>query len=399
MRKRFTIITLVVISFFVLSSCTVQWTKAVQYGHISKNSFNETVDMEIQNGLIFVPVYIDGKEYRFLFDTGAPFSISEELQKRHAFKVVSRGNIVDSDHSKKRVDWVQVDAIQIGDISFQNQTAFLGDFSANPKLECLGFDGIIGSNLMRHCNWTIDQEQKKLTLSSSVDARVVNESITIPFKEDLQYSMFINMAIGGAQVSNILVDYGSNGSIALNKKAFSVLKKSGIIDNTLVETGAQQSGVIGEPVDINHEITVTDSVRLNDLRLNAVELKTGKSDLVGNEVMSRFKVTIDWDNKALHLQESEPDTEPHETFGFSIGYTNEKGVYIQSVIENTLASQKGIKPNMKVTKVDMLDFENGSSFCDYVRYTPGAAVRLELIDLNGARQEFTIAKTRLENNL
>ncbi|MCB0497048.1 MAG: aspartyl protease family protein [Cyclobacteriaceae bacterium] len=398
MRIRFKVPLLVLGTFFLLSNCTVKWTKAIQRGHISQKAFNEHVKMEIKNGLIFVPVKIDNVEYRFLFDSGAPFSISEELQRNQSYKVISHGNIVDSDKSKKRIDWVQVDSIKIGSIDFVNQTAFIGDFNANPKLECLGFDGIIGSNLMRHCNWTIDQEKKELSLSNAVSEEALNNSVTIPFDEDNQYSMFINFTIGRAKLSNILIDYGSNGSIALSKKAFDVLKKNGIVDKTFLESGAQQNGVVGAPVDINHEIALSDSVQLDTLKLLAVELKTGKSDMIGNQVLSRFKVTIDWDNKVLHLQEPKLDTDPIETFGFRIGYTNEKGVHIQSVIENSIAFKKGIKPNMKVTKVDGLDFENGSSFCDYFQNEFGPTIRIELIDFNGDRKEFIIEKTSLDTN-
>ena len=105
--------------------------------------FRDTVFIEIHKGLIFLPVIIEGKEYRFLFDSGAPLSISNMLQNNHGFEIVSMGKIIDSDHNRKKVKWSQVDAIHIGDISFTQQTAFIGDFDANPLFKCLKIDGII----------------------------------------------------------------------------------------------------------------------------------------------------------------------------------------------------------------------------------------------------------------
>ena len=193
---------------FVTQSCAVKWTDAIQYGSVTKVSNIEVINIEIRNKLIIVPISIKGKEYRFLFDTGAPFSISEELQENTNFKTVSKGNIVDSDYNRKKVKWVQVNSINIGNVSFKNQTAFVGDFDANPIMNCLGIDGIIGSNLIRHCNWTIDQEKYALSLSSKTGIDTREEGFVLPFKTDNQYNIFVDINIGKSSIKNVLVDYG-----------------------------------------------------------------------------------------------------------------------------------------------------------------------------------------------
>lgn len=390
MRTEVNILLLIGIVF--ISGCTVKLNRALQYGNISQNDFSESVDVKIQNGLIFIPVTIDGNDYRFLFDTGAPLSISEELQTKYAYKTTSKGNIIDSDHNRKKVKWVTVDMIQIGNISFADQTAFIGDFKANPILKCLQIDGIIGSNLMRHCNWTIDQELKKVSLHSEVPETVLDNSTRIPFTKDFQYNIFLNLTIGEAIIKNIRMDYGSNGSVALNKEIFSVLKQRGIIDAIWTEKGVQQSGIIGEPVELAKELTISDSVRINNIALNHIELRTGKTDLVGNKVWSRFKVTIDWENMGVYLKENPLAEKSISTYGFRIGYHDEKGIYIQSVTENSKAHKMGIEPNMKVTRFDDMDFENGNEFCDYLNHDFGDQAFIEIVDSKGNRLEFNIDK-------
>ena len=398
MKRRFKILALWSLVLFIQLGCTVKWTEAIHYGQIAQKKFSETIDLEVENGLIFLPVKINGTVYRFLFDSGAPFSISNELQLRHSFKTVSKGNIIDSDHNRNKVNWVKIDSTLIGSVSFLNQTAFVGDFNANPVLKCLNIDGIVGSNIMRHCNWTINQVEQQLTLKSSMDKAMLHEPTSIPFKTDLQYNMFINVNFGQALVKNILVDYGSNGSVALSKDIFDILKERSIIDQTFKEEGVQQTGIIGKPIDFSREITISDSVSISNLRLNNIELKTGKTNLIGNKVLSKFIVTIDWDNKNLHLVETKLKPGSNDSFGFRIGFTNEKGVYIQSVLKNSIAYKNGIRPNMKVAKVDTLDFENGSDFCDYVKLKPGNTVFLELVDSNGQKQQFQINKTTLNHH-
>ena len=124
-------------------------------------------------------------------------------------------------------------------------------------------------------------------------------------------------------------------------------------------------------------------------------IRTGKTVSIGNDFLSRFKVTIDWNNKNLYLFQSVKQTDNSSTSGFRIGYTAEKGIYVQSVMEKSDAYFKGIRPNMKVVKIDSLDFKNGSDFCDYVDHKLNNQIFLELIDSNGKTIKYQIEKTIL----
>ena len=393
MRNNYIISILIVILFLAISACSIKWSEAVRYGRVSHQEIKETVEIEIHNKLIFVPISIRGKKYRFLFDTGAPFSISNELQKDNNYKILSKGNIVDSDHNRKKVNWAQVDSISVGNVLFINQTAFVGDFKANPILRCLEIDGIIGSNLIRHSNWTIDQELKTLSLFASVEKKAMEKCIAVPFKTDFQYNIFIDVNIGQAKVKNILVDYGSNGSMALSNEIFTTLKDRNIIRAPLLEKGSKQSGIIGNPIALNREITYSDSVKINNQKLNNVLIQTGKTVSIGNDLLSRFQVTIDWDHKHLFLTKLPKVIDRAGLAGFRLGYSMEKGVYIQSVIENSNAYKSGIRPNMSVVKIDDLDFERGNDFCDLVSYKLRNEIFLQLINSTGQKLDYHFEKT------
>jgi hypothetical protein len=374
------------------SGCTVQWTEAIRYGTIARASFEESVELEIQKGLLFVEVRIHDQPYRFLFDSGAPLSISEDIRTEHGLKTVSSGHIIDSDHNRKPVDWVGVDSIRIGGINFLNQTAFVTDFDSNPLLECLNFDGIIGSNLMRHCNWTINQQTRQLTLSSNLHDSIRQTSIAIPFQTDYQFNVFLNIGIGKLTIKNLLMDFGSNGALALEEELFSILQEKNALNNSWLETGVQQTGIVGKPVAYNRTLVVSDSVQLGGQYLDALLLRTGKTSSIGNKILSRFIVSIDWEQQMLYLQKTMPTPSVPNSLGFSIGYTEEKGIYIQSVIEGTPAYQQGIRPDMKVKKVDTLDFEQEHDFCDYVFHQVGDTIFLQWIHSDGQTKETRLSK-------
>ncbi len=381
-----------VILLIAITGCSIKWTDAIRYGSIARQEFKETIDIDIRRGLIFVPVRIDGKEYRFLFDSGAPLSISDELQKENDFKIISKGSIRDSDHNQKKVLWAQIDTLEIGEVSFMNQSAFIGNFEANPILKCMEIDGIIGSNLMRQCHWTIDQKNESLTLSSTIDTTALQDQIKIPFKSNYQYSVFLDLKIGSATVSNVLMDYGSNGSVSLSHEIFATLEERNIIENPLIETGVKQSGIIGDPTPIRRKISYSDSVGMGSSTIPKVMLQTGKTTSIGNDLLSRYVVTIDWDNKNLYLAKTDKVSRLNRPAGFKLGYSEDSGIYVQSVIENSNAYNAGVRPNMKATKIDTLDFEKSHDFCDYIDHESMDTIFLQLIDLQGQRREYQIER-------
>lgn len=398
MKHRVSIFFIVFVLVSINNSCTVSWTKAVKYGEIKQDDFIETVEFEISNNLIFVPVQINGKSYRFLFDTGAIFSISKELQEAYNFKKVSKGYLVDSDKNREKVPYVRVDDLEIAKITFENQTAFVGDFKANPILECLEIDGIIGSNLMRHCNWTIDQKNKKLSFGTSIHEDFIKNSYQVPFKTNNQFDILLNLGIGPATVKNIKLDYGSNGPLTLPKNSFHTLKENKIIEKTITEKGIKNSGIFGKAVNISREITFIDSLKINDSYIENVWIKTGSSGLLGNKILSRFIVTIDYKNQILYFQKLDSVISNNWSYGVKLGYNAEKGIIVNSVIENSKASQNGIMANMKVTKVDSLNFELNHDFCDYVSFmnNPPENLYIELIDSTGQKVDFRLIKTDIK---
>ncbi len=390
------ILVLALMCLLMISGCAVQWTKAIKYGSIEKEHFSETVQSELRNGLHILPVVIRGKSYRFLFDTGAPLSISKALQDECEFKVVSRGHIIDSDQNRKKVDYVAVDSLLIGAVAFTGQTAFVGDFESNPLIKCLEIDGIIGSNLMRHCNWTIDYLHESISLTDQVDMESLGDYSSVPFTSDQQYNMLLDVSFGESKIQNLTVDYGYNGSVSLPANVFEVLKEKEMLGEIFLEEGISQSGIIGVPVSLKKKISNVDSVWIGDSILEHVELNSGGSGLIGGHVLSRFIVTIDWNTSNLYLQQSATLLDK-EQFGFKAGYDKSRGIYIQSITEGSSAFERGILTEMEVMKVDSLDFESGSVFCDYVAFMENAPeeIQLELLDKNGLRKKVRIKRAAL----
>lgn len=376
------------IGFFAVAtvSCKPSWTTAISYGNTDEGPFIDTIKTNVLIGLHIVPVKIGGSTYQFLFDTGAIFSISEEVQQKMNYKTISKGTLTDSDNNSRKVDYVQVDSIFIGDITFTKQTAFVADFTANPVIKCLEIDGIIGSNLMRHCHWTIDYQKEEIILYKDTTLEFPENSIRLPFALNKQFDQIVKLKFGKATLKNLKIDYGSNGSLTLSRNAMQVLKENEIISETFTEKGYVSSGLYGKAKTSSREFAWADTLQYDNFIVEGVELKSGKAGLIGGEILSRFVVTLNFDKQEISfvpVGDSAPD---YSTFGFKIGFSEEKQFYIQSVIDNSPADEIGLTPGLSIIRIGDLDFKQGISFCDYVLQDRKNLKQVELVYLDESEQ-------------
>jgi len=376
----------------LLTSCSSKYVRAMKLGEVSNNKFKETLPIDVINQLTIVPVHINGKTYRFLFDTGAPFSISNELQNTLDYKVLHKATLTDSDKSKLSLDIVQVDSINIGSITFTNQTAFIANFNKNKVLNCLNIDGIVGSNLMKHCNWTVDMQNEILQFSKGIPAKEHPELITIPFITDKQYDIHLKLKIGQTQLQGVKLDYGSNGSLSLPHPIFEKLKKREF-DKTVSTSGFVQAGLFGIRKPLYSEMAKVDSMWLDEVLINNVLINSGKNGLLGGKILSNYIVHINWDTQTLSFAKHNNQYYYGATFGFRIGYTDK--LIIQSIVDGSQAQHHGLLPNMEIIEIDHFNFTTEHTLCDYMNYFQHEhqSIRLVYKTLNGIQKEVTLTKS------
>jgi hypothetical protein len=393
MKLRPAFLLYIILLVMLLSACAVTWQDAIRKGEIRASSFREYLDIEVQNGLIFLPVEIKGETYRFLFDTGAPFSISEALQDMYNYPTLSRGTIKDSDGNKKEVNWVEVDAINLGAISFSNQTAFVGNFTDNPVLGCLEIDGIIGSNLIRHCNWSINTKEKSIALWKGGRMDSLEAYSSLPFTSDQQYSLFVELGIAKASIKPVLVDYGSNGYCSLEGRIYDRLEEEGIFNLSDTEVGFKQSGIVGKAVPIRNKRQWVDEAHLANQPLGSIRIKEGGTTALGYAALSRFEVVINWEDQNLLVKPLNFSIPDKRSFGLKLGWNTSNDMVVQSVILDSEAYLSGIRPNMLVEYLDTLNFIAGSTICDYLDYTAGDTITIGLIHSDGTKVNYLLEKS------
>ncbi|WP_316747344.1 retropepsin-like aspartic protease [Pedobacter gandavensis] len=172
MKRLLLIISLILPSFTVFS-------QGINYntGETSTKNYYQEIPYESINGKMIVEVKVAGKNCRFLFDTGAPTSISKELALTSGSKNLQMGLISDANGLKDSVLVVLTKSIQIGDLDFNNITAIalIPEF-----MKCWNLSGIIGSNLLRNSIVRIDAAKKIITLTDQADRLNLSKKHSTP---------------------------------------------------------------------------------------------------------------------------------------------------------------------------------------------------------------------------
>ena len=394
---RVLMVSLLGLFLFGLTACSGSWKRVVNGGSITQDPFTVTFRASLEHDLIIVPVEIGGEIYRFLFDTGAITAISKEVQAKMQFKVVTTGTIEDSQDQRQEMRYVLVPELRIGNISFNQQGAFVADLRANPILRCMNLDGIIGSNTMRLCNWTINYQVPSVTFTNQAIPEPNASTQVADFRPNSQFAMKLDMKVGSATLTNLTFDTGSNGGISVPQKIFDVLHNRAILDSIYRQEGYSQSGLMGRVVAIDEAFTYADSLVWGTMEQHDLELSVGHSGLVGNQLWSRYLTTIDWDRKQVFLEPVQDLDLGHYTHGFNLGEDKSGKVFIRAIHKEGVAEQAGLEALMEVLAIGHLDLEQGATFCDYlaVRDSLNAMPQLRLVARNKQGEQVSVILPRV----
>lgn len=349
-------------------ACSPSFSSAMKRGYIQQEEFSTTLNFLYQQELIFIPVTIGGETYRFLWDTGAVTAISTEVQKKLQFPVIYIGSIRDSQKNRTMADYVSVDEMEIGGVKFTNQTAFVSSFTLHPVLKCLDFDGIIGGNTLRFCNWTLDYQKRQIGLTNIPGPGPQPDDFVASFEADNQFDMEITLMVGGGRARGFKFDTGSNGGVSMPLDIFNKWLTIEKPDTVYKNIGFQQSGMLGRATRQDSYFTFVDSVLYGTFPAINIPVRSGNSPLIGNEVWSQFVLTIDWARRQVYGHKAEEENKFNPTtWGVSLSWDEEsQRPYVLQVLEGSRAYQEGVRPPNAVYKIGEMDFTQEATYCDYL---------------------------------
>lgn len=267
----------------------------------TEKDYYTEIAYEFINEKIIIPVEIEGEQYRFLFDTGAPNFITNNLYNRIKTNFIKPILVSDASNKKDSLRIVAIPQVSIGDVPFKNTSAIVTNKHSNFLFDCFKIDGIIGSNLVQRSIVQILPITQTLILTDQKDKLSLDKKNSTKLKLYFyEKKPFIEIQLKGKQKGKdqVLLDTGMKGLYSLSNRNLKVFEKRDIMIKKQTSEGIMGTGFLGAEKRTKYHRIVIPEIKINNTSFKNVTVETTNSlnSRVGNELLKYGTITIDFKN-------------------------------------------------------------------------------------------------------
>ncbi|MDB4118436.1 aspartyl protease family protein, partial [Flavobacteriaceae bacterium] len=293
------------------------------------NSVFPQIKKRRKSNLIIVPVLINGVELNFLVDTGVSFTLIFDNHKAkqlglstdQPYMLRGLGNQPALEAFK-----VTLANMRIGDLTFVNQDALVlpeNEFELSRRMGTQ-IDGIIGYDLFSDYPVLIDYQRKFMQINPSSLSRRWRSAKVLHFpmrfhRKKPHIELFIPQSTKNLVQGELMLDSGLSDAIWLFPNVNNIVQSSpvfedflgtGINGDVFGQRGKLPQFHLGSQVlkDVKVAYPKVDSIQ-------AIPLADNRIGSIGAELLSRFKVFIDYPNAKISLM---PTRQTHKPFYYNL---------------------------------------------------------------------------------
>lgn len=361
---------------------------------ISKQDFVDTLQIEFDRHRILLPIEIEGKKYRFLFDTGATQGVVFTNSRVPYIKEV--GNVVsfDINNHSDTVRVVQLPAFRLGSLLIDGYLATVGRSSAITR----GYDGIIGFDLINKglcCK--IDVENHRMILTDRKKFFAQEEGYEVKYKLS-GFVPYVWVSPFMRHMDRALFDTGFSHFYTMNRESFQqhVYKSRQVAAQ--VEGRAVGQHTIGmhgvERADTVYFLAL-DRLKWDDFAFRDVHIVTQEgSSHIGAELLDYGSVIINPFKKRILFQPNKTKTDEitisNKQFQMYIIPMNGRPA-IGLIREESEAYRNGLRQGDIILKVNGRNIPNLSVF-QQLHFKPGETYIYTVRHRNGTVQDVKVKK-------
>jgi len=248
----------------------------------------------------------------FILDTGATQSIVDTASFRDMALKPSDEVAITTGSGAMKMGYANLKSFQIGDIVLEDVPVAIADLSKFSQFLPTRPHGLIGANVLKRFLLTIDYDKRELILQDPDKVRVPEGAIVVETKPSLGVS---GLAVEGVIDDKLKLSFLIDSGAAFNHVAESLIKEVtkeplltvGIIkglDGTPVRTGAIRfkSLEIGK-LKIDEPIFSVAPSKGDDGLPRGI-ISGGAIAIIGNPLLCRYRVTIDYRNQKIYFEET-----------------------------------------------------------------------------------------------
>jgi len=244
---------------------------------------------------------------QFIFDTGSSgISLDSSTAAYLGLQPVYSGYAIRGVGGIRKVPFVNGGSLQLGSIRADSLDFHVNDYSVLTSVYGVRIDGIIGYSLLSRYVIRIDQELQQMDwFAAGVNAyprrgyRMKLEMDKLP-----SHAAYVQDLRG--EQSRFLIDLGAGLNLLFSRR---YVQSSGLLDNTRKRWIKSGEGIGGR---IEMELTTMRQLRIGPYRFRQVPINIFDDDfnvtnypewagLIGNDLLRRFQVILNYPAKEMHL--------------------------------------------------------------------------------------------------
>ncbi|TRX70675.1 aspartyl protease family protein [Carboxylicivirga sp. M1479] len=352
MYKNYFIVFLLIVSF----PCKAQFNA----GSINAEKFYTELPFEYEHDKIVVEATMNGVKGRYLLDTGAMCILFKDSTEQE-LDVIQVMNVGDASGKKQKAEVVRLPIIEIGSLKYANIPALYVNEFAGP-FKCLGYKGLIGSNLLRFGAFKIDWDQQIIIIADSFQSIgcKVDDGVKMHVNKQ-QSSPFAKVKVNDKNIKWVLIDTGSGDSFSLHNQTAAWLQKKNKIDAPdYISSGANSHGAWGAS---EHETQIFGNVNVMVGNANfsklAVETASGQSK-IGMKLLKHTNFVLDYPQKRFFFNVECNKPLSLNSFGLDLIMKDDQFI-VNGVWKGTKAERLGIERGDVLEDIEGVDFKDASA--------------------------------------
>lgn len=365
------------------------WLTGVE---VASTDFYVEWPFEERDGLLVVSLAVAGAEHDFVFDTGAMVMLRPALVSRLETVEHQSMDMADFLGRGEPIEIHRAPRLQLGGIEVRHAVVAAHDFSATTAARCLfePYSGIVGPNLFRGAAYQLDYEAGVLRITDQPERLPgLDGAVVVEAELMAQGTPALPTYLGDRYIGTHKVDTGYSGHLASGREALPLKRLDGRRRSDAVQAASlfgTASGTVRGHHGVAPELAFGSptGARLADVPLDIVP---GSSNVLGNQLLRRFRVTVRGDEVLLEPTGAPPPPTP-EGLGLSFTRTDE-GLVVQAVVRRGRGRAAGLRAGDLLLEVDGVPARAGA---DAPCSSAQAAVAALTAAVPGQEVELTIRR-------